>query len=96
MCNPFKTLHPVYLFYYCFLYCKSSHLIVQQFFIEANVHGVEGSSSARPIVFVRVHVQLFLSSFLSGDSLCVKAFVWPEERRALLFNSRERQEGAII
>lgn len=46
------------LFYCCFLYCKSSYLIVQQFLIEADVHGVEGPSSARPIVFVGVHAQV--------------------------------------
>lgn len=34
-----------------------SHLIIQQFLLEANVHGVERSSSAWSLVFVRVHVK---------------------------------------
>lgn len=36
---------------------KNSHLIVEQFLLEADVHGVERPSSARPFVFIWVHVK---------------------------------------
>lgn len=37
---------------------KSSYLIIQQFFLKANVYGVKRSSSARSLVFVWVHVKV--------------------------------------
>lgn len=43
---------------------NNSHLIIQQFLLEANVHGVERSSSAWSLVFVRVHVKVQLGFYL--------------------------------